>query len=75
MVSYGYDHENAEKIIEYQNVQNFQKLFGTAVGAFAAYKVQPIYSEAAYRFPFFRKFWMRFPMQLSVFGVFYWIAI
>lgn len=75
MVSYGYDHENAEKIYEYGRVENAKQLFGASVGALVAYKFNPIYHEAAHRYPLFRKFWMRFPMQLSVFAFSWYVSM
>ena len=42
------------------------------VGAFAAYKAGPLQREAAASYPLFRKAWMRFPFQASVFcGAYY----
>ena len=75
MVSYGYDHENAEKVYEYGRVENAKQMFGATMGALAAYKFNPIYQEAAHRHLLFRKFWMRFPMQLSVFAFAWYVSI
>jgi len=44
------------------------------VGAFAAFKVGPMQTEAALSYPLFRKTWMRFPIQATVFTGAYYIA-
>jgi hypothetical protein len=75
MVSYGYDRENAEKVYEYQRVDNAKQLFGAAMGSIAAYKFNPIYHEMAHRHMLFRKFWMRFPLQLSVFAFAWYVSV
>jgi hypothetical protein len=41
-VSYGYDHENAEKVYEIMRVKQVEQMWGAACGAFAAYKWMPI---------------------------------
>jgi hypothetical protein len=41
-VSYGYDRANAEKVYEMMQVKQVELMWGTALGAFAAYKVGPI---------------------------------
>ena len=41
-VSYGYDHENAEKVYEMMRVRQVEQFWGLGVGAFAAYKWMPI---------------------------------
>ena len=44
------------------------------VGAFVAYKFAPMQKEAALSYPLFRKTWMRFPMQATVFTGAYYVA-
>ena len=41
-VSYGYDHENAEKVYEIMRVRQVEQMFGLACGSLAAYKWMPI---------------------------------
>lgn len=74
MVSYNYDRENAEKVLAMTEVRAFEKVWGCSFGALAAYKFNPIYSETAHRYPFFRKAWMRYPMQLAVFAAGYGVS-
>jgi len=44
------------------------------VGAFVAYKFAPMQKEAALSYPLFRKTWMRFPIQATVFTGAYYVA-
>ena len=41
-VSYGYDHDDAAKIVEIQEVENVKTLFGAFCGGIAAMKFNPI---------------------------------
>ena len=74
MVSYGYDYENAQKALEMNKIRNVEVMFGTAVGAFAVYKTQPILREMQLSFPIFRKSWMRFPIPIAIFSLAYHMA-
>lgn len=38
MASYGYNQEDAEKVLEYQKVQNVKTAWGALIGGIAAYK-------------------------------------
>jgi len=55
-------------------IRNVEVMFGTAVGAFAVYKTQPILKEMQLSYPIFRKSWMRFPIPIAVFSVAYHMA-
>ena len=44
-VSYGYDHENAEKVYEMMRVKQIEQLWGLSCGAIAAYKWMPLQRE------------------------------
>ena len=74
-VSFGYDRENAEKIFEIMQVRQVEFLFGSVAGAFAAWKVLPIQQDLSRHHALFRKTWMRFPLQLSAFGIAYYCAV
>ena len=70
--SYGYDAENAEKVFEIMQVRQVEFMFGSALGAVAAYKVGPIQKLFSESYVLMRKPWMRFPMQIAAFGVAYY---
>lgn len=61
-MSYGYDRTNAEKIVEYNKVENIRNLFGVFFGGIAAMKWNPIQRDLAIRHALFRKAWMRYPL-------------
>jgi len=42
MNSFGYDYDNACKVLELQRVQTVEVLFGVACGSFAAFKMSKI---------------------------------
>ena len=73
--SFGYDRENAEKVYEIMQVRSIEFLFGSACGVFAAYKVGPLQKELARANVIFRKSWMRYPLQLTTFGLAYMAGI
>lgn len=73
-LEYGYDRDNAARLYEYQVFQGKQIIFNSAVAAFAANRWGPMQAEAARSIPLFRKAWMRFPMQATVFGGAYYVA-
>jgi hypothetical protein len=75
MVTYHYSREDAERVLEYEKIEKVKNLWGGLVGGIAAYKFQPIQADLAKRHALFRKFWMRFPLQLSVFTAAYLTAI
>lgn len=75
MTSYGYDYANAEKVLEYQEVEAVKKGFGAVCGGVAAYKFGPIQKDLAKRHALFRKAWMRYPLQATVFGAFYYASV
>lgn len=58
---YGYDRENAEKLYELLQVKRVEVMWGTAIGAAAAYKTFPMVRELQHSFRLFRKPWMRYP--------------
>lgn len=55
-------------------VKQVEMMWGTAVGAFAAYKVGPIKREMEHSYGIFRKAWMKYPVQIAAFGIGYHIA-
>lgn len=75
MVSHGYSREDAEKILAYRNVEDVKNFFGIGVGAFAAYKFNPIQKDLAKRHALFRKAWMRWPLQAAVFSAAYLTSV
>lgn len=73
-MSYGYDRDNALKIIEAREVRSVQTLFGCGVGAFAIMKSRPIRAEIARSYPIFRKPWMRVTLPAAIFLTAYHIS-
>ncbi len=73
--SYGYDHDNAEKVYEIMRVKQVEQMFGLALGAFAAYKWMPIQREMEAANALLRKQWMRYPMVGAVFASAYWMGL
>ena len=73
--SYGYDHENAEKVLEIMRVRQVEQLWGVACGALAAYKWMPIQREMEASSAILRKRWMRYPMVAGVFGAAYFCGL
>ena len=73
-VSYGYDRANAEKVYEMMQVKQVEFMWGTAIGALAAYKAGPIQREIEHSYAMFRKAWMRYPLKVGVFAFGYHIA-
>ena len=61
-LEYGYDRDNAERVMDYQQLKGQQVFFNTVVGGYCAYKFQPMHAEAAAAYPLFRKRWMRYPI-------------
>lgn len=47
-------------------------LWGSAIGAAAAYKTVPMVKDLQHSFRLFRKPWMRYPIQLSTFAFAYY---
>ena len=74
-VSYGYDHENAEKVYEMIRVQQVEQLWGFSIGAIAAYKWLPIQREMQASNAIMRKWWMRYPLVAGVFYSAYYVAL
>jgi hypothetical protein len=73
--SYGYDHENAEKVYEMLRVQQVEQLWGFSLGAFAAYKWMPLQRELQASNAIMRKWWMRYPLVAGVFYSAYYVAL
>ena len=73
--SYGYDHENAEKVYEIMRVKQVEQLFGLACGAVAANRWMPIQREMELSNAMLRKRWMRYPMVAGVFGFAYFCGM
>lgn len=48
--------------------------FGTAMGAFALYKAQPILNDMTMKYAIMRKAWMRFPVPAAIFLTAYHVA-
>lgn len=55
-------------------VRTVEVAWGAAIGTAAAYKFQPIAREAARSYAIFRKSWMRWPIQATVFGAAFFIG-
>ena len=72
--SYGYDHENAEKVYEIMRVKQVEKMWGISCGALALYKWMPIQRELEAGQAMWRKTWMRYPLSISVFSIAYFIG-
>jgi len=64
---FGYDRENAEKILEYQLYKGHQYFFNTLVGAFAWNRLIPFQKEASGSYPIFRKPWLRHSVGFTAF--------
>jgi len=75
MASYGYDHENAEKVYEIMRVKQVEQMWGLGCGGLAAYKWMPIQREMEASSRILRKQWMRYPMVGSVFATAYIIGL
>lgn len=60
--TYGYDHENAEKVYEIMKVRQVEFLWGLGCGSIAAYKLQPFRRGLEERNSIFRKAWMKYPL-------------
>lgn len=67
MVSYGYDHANAEKVLAMEELRTFEFIWGTLCGAFALQKTNAIRREMALGHALFRKSWMKYPVPLAAF--------
>lgn len=74
MVSYGYDHANAEKVLAMEELRNFELIWGTLCGAFALQKSNAIRREMAKGHALFRKSWMKYPVPLMAFVVGYHVG-
>ena len=74
MATYNYDRENAEKVLEYMRVKRVETIWGSACGAFAAWKMGPIQKELEHSHVLFRKAWMRVPLQVTAFCTAYWLG-
>jgi len=74
-VSYGYDHENAEKVYEIMRVKQIEQMFGLTCGALAAYKWMPIQNEMELSNAMLRKRWMRYPMVAGIFYAAYFCSM
>ena len=75
MASYGYDHENAEKVYELMRVKQVEQLWGLACGGLAAYKWMPIQKEMEASNALMRKRWMRYPLTAGVFATAYFAGL
>lgn len=73
--SYGYDHENAEKVYELMRVRQVEQLWGLACGTLAAYKWMPIQRQMEAASAIWRKQWMRYPIVAGVFGIAYFCGL
>lgn len=74
MATYGYGHEDAEKMLEITNVKVVEALYGAAVGGVAAWKAGPIMKNAADNIRLFRKPWLRYSGQIASFAFFYYVG-
>ena len=75
MVSYNYDHQNAEKVYEIMRVKQVEQIWGLACGSLAAYKWMPLQREMEAGNAIMRKNWMRYPITVGVFATAYWIGL
>ena len=75
MASYGYDHENAEKVYEIMRVKQVEKFWGFFCGGLAAYKWMPIQREMEASNALLRKQWVRYPIVAGVFASAYFFGL
>lgn len=73
--SYGYGRDDAEKVYEIVQLRSVEFAFASLCGGVAAWKVTPIQRELSQSLRLFRKPWMRFPMQMTAFGIAYYVGL